>query len=154
MYYTTLYMNAPNLDLKRFELALRQRVHRKRLCILIIDPQSLSRQMAIEVLSHDYEVVTCASSEQALHYYLHHAPDIVFLDIDNPGMNGLDILEHIAVLDAEAYVILLTARERPDHHRLRKCVQGHVVKPFTRKKLAQHLYGFGLAYPNRGTRLA
>ncbi len=144
------------VDSNRFELALRQRVHRQRLCVLIIDSHPLSQFMAIEALGEDYEIVTAVRGAAALKTYESCAPDIVFLDMDLPDMSSREVLGHIVRLDQEAYVIVMAKgkTQKKGRESLLFGAQGCVVKPFTRRKIALYLSHFGQVYPNRGTKLA
>ena len=50
-----------------------------------------------------------ASGEDALKLVREEHPDIVLLDIQLPGINGLDVLEKIKEYDEEIIVIMITA---------------------------------------------
>ncbi len=77
--------------------------------ILVIDDEKIiADMMKLALEAKGYEVFTALSAEQALRY-LERAPDLILLDINMPGMNGLElcalIREHLS-----CPVVFLTAR--------------------------------------------
>ncbi|GAB4178166.1 MAG: sigma-54 dependent transcriptional regulator [Geothermobacteraceae bacterium] len=78
--------------------------------ILVVDDEQLIRWSLEQNLSKQgYEVATAASGEDALRAIQQDAPDLVLLDIQLPGMNGLEVLEKIKEQDEEIIVIMVTA---------------------------------------------
>lgn len=80
--------------------------------VLIVDDHPLFRsglQKAIE-LEDDLTVIGhCESGEQALIDIRHHQPDVILLDINLPGMNGLQVARHIKSEPNSPAIIILTA---------------------------------------------
>lgn len=77
--------------------------------ILVIDDEKIiADMMKLALEAKGYEVFTALSAEQALRY-LEWAPDLILLDINMPGMNGLElcvlIRKHLS-----CPVLFLTAR--------------------------------------------
>ncbi|RMF44868.1 MAG: sigma-54-dependent Fis family transcriptional regulator [Deltaproteobacteria bacterium] len=78
--------------------------------ILVVDDEQLIRWSLEQNLSKQgYEVATAASGEDALRAIQQDAPDLVLLDIQLPGMNGLEVLEKIKEQDEDIIVIMVTA---------------------------------------------
>ncbi|RME33438.1 MAG: sigma-54-dependent Fis family transcriptional regulator [Deltaproteobacteria bacterium] len=78
--------------------------------ILVVDDEQLIRWSLEQNLSKQgYDVVTAASGEDALRIVQQDAPDLVLLDIQLPGMNGLEVLEKIKDQDDDIIVIMVTA---------------------------------------------
>ena len=64
--------------------------------VLIIDDNAVNRRMAQVVFQKlGWEVETVDSGERALLHLAAHRTDLVLLDISMPGMNGLDVCQHI-----------------------------------------------------------
>lgn len=65
---------------------------------IIVDDEGLSRR-GIELRlrdAPDFEVVAqCGSGREALAAMQAHKPDVVFLDIQMPGMSGLEVIEQV-----------------------------------------------------------
>ncbi|HUI60370.1 MAG TPA: LytTR family DNA-binding domain-containing protein [Steroidobacteraceae bacterium] len=65
---------------------------------LIVDDEALSRRgIEIRLLAAgDFEVLAqCANGREALTSITQHKPDVVFLDIQMPGMSGFEVLAHL-----------------------------------------------------------
>lgn len=78
--------------------------------ILVVDDEQLIRWSLEQSLKKQgYEVSTAASGEEALKVLREEAPDLMLLDIQLPGMNGMDVLEKVKELEEEVIVIMLTA---------------------------------------------
>jgi DNA-binding NarL/FixJ family response regulator len=82
--------------------------------IMIADDHALLRHTLRRLLSLEpsFSVVgECANGLQVLGTIRNCKPDIVLLDLNMPGMNGLDILEQLHQPDVVTRVILLTGTE-------------------------------------------
>ncbi len=69
-------------------------------------------------------------------------PDLIFLDINMPGMNGWEFLQEYSHLDKElqsrAIIIMLTTSENPDDEAKAKTwnfVSDYMTKPLTKEKM-------------------
>ena len=61
--------------------------------ILIVEDDEKSRRLLSDVLSyHGYEVAAVKSGEEGLISASSHAPDAALLDIQLPGMSGVEVL--------------------------------------------------------------
>jgi two-component system LytT family response regulator len=79
--------------------------------VLIVDDEPLARQgVALRLAPHsDLEVIgECSNGEQARDFILQRKPDLVFLDIQMPLMNGIEVMRSLSA-DAQPFVIFLTA---------------------------------------------
>ncbi|MER3523835.1 MAG: two-component system response regulator [Ignavibacteria bacterium] len=64
--------------------------------ILIVDDDPIVRAMLKDVLTQASFIVQLASNgNEALDIILSSSPDLVLLDIEMPGMNGIDVLKKI-----------------------------------------------------------
>ncbi|MEC1520600.1 response regulator [Neobacillus niacini] len=78
--------------------------------ILIVDDQFGIRILLNEVFSKEgYQTFQAANGIQALDIVTKHDPDLVLLDMKIPGMDGIEILKRMKVIDPDIRVIIMTA---------------------------------------------
>lgn len=77
--------------------------------ILIVDDEEDIRFSLQGILEDEgYQVATCSSGEDALSFLEHDEPEMVFLDIWLPGIDGLEVLEKISMLSPEVPVVMIS----------------------------------------------
>ena len=82
----------------------------KKIKILVVDDEHLIRWSLEQNLKKlGYEVLTAGSGEDAIRLAREDRPDMVLLDINLPGINGMEALEKIKEIDDEIIVIMVTA---------------------------------------------
>ena len=82
----------------------------KREKILIVDDEKIVRESLYHWFEEDnYEVDTAEDGETALQKYEKGKYDILLVDMNMPGMSGLDLLTKVKEIDKDALVILITA---------------------------------------------
>ncbi|BCA80650.1 sigma-54 dependent transcriptional regulator [Desulfuromonas sp. AOP6] len=78
--------------------------------ILVVDDEHLIRwSLEQNLRKQGYDVGTAASGEEAIKAVQEDAPDLILLDIQLPGINGLDVLQKVKDIDDEIIVIMVTA---------------------------------------------
>lgn len=104
---------------------------------LIIDDEDLARAVVREHLAAhpDVEVVgECANGFEAIKAAAQHQPDLIFLDIQMPKLDGFEVLELLEAEGKRPAVVFVTAY---DQHALR-AFEAHAVdyllKPFSRER--------------------
>lgn len=101
--------------------------------ILIVDDQFGIRILLNEVLHKEgYETFQAANGIQALEVLNNHSPDLVLLDMKIPGMDGIEILKRMKVVDPDIRVIIMTAYGELDMIQEAKDLGAmtHFAKPF------------------------
>lgn len=104
---------------------------------LIIDDEDLARAVVREHLAAhpDVEVAgECANGFEALKAVAQHQPDLIFLDIQMPKLDGFEVLELLEAEGKRPAVVFVTAY---DQHALR-AFEAHAVdyllKPFSKER--------------------
>jgi two-component system, OmpR family, KDP operon response regulator KdpE len=100
--------------------------------ILIVDDEPQIRRVMLTTLSsHGYTVVEAKSGEEALDLIRADRPDLIILDVNLPGISGLETCREIRA-SSEVPIIMLTVRnrERDKVQALDAGADDYVVKPF------------------------
>ena len=82
----------------------------RKIRIMVVDDEHLIRwSLEQNLKKQGYDVLTAGNGEEALRLVREEQPDLVLLDIQLPGITGLDVLEKIKEIDDEIIVIMVTA---------------------------------------------
>ncbi len=77
--------------------------------ILVIDDEKAIRDSLKMILEYDgYECLLAPSGQDGLSVIRHDAPDLVFLDIKMPGLDGLEVLREIRFLEKAMPVVMIS----------------------------------------------
>jgi two-component system chemotaxis response regulator CheY len=79
--------------------------------ILIVDDSPISIKIIKSCIPTDkgYELFDASNGQIGVEKYKQHQPDLTFMDLTMPVMNGFEALEEILKFDQKALVIILTA---------------------------------------------
>ncbi len=77
--------------------------------ILVIDDDAAIRESLRMTLEYDgYECLGAATGQEGLALAEREAPDLVILDVKMPGMDGIEVLERLQVLDEALPVVMIS----------------------------------------------
>jgi DNA-binding LytR/AlgR family response regulator len=82
------------------------------------------------------ELVICAEAEdgiEAMHAMSAHTPDVLFLDIQMPGMDGLEVAKQAS---GKCHVVFVTAYDKYAVAAFEQGAVDYVMKPFSTARLA------------------
>jgi two-component system alkaline phosphatase synthesis response regulator PhoP len=105
--------------------------------ILVVDDEAeIVRLVRAYLESAGFAVVTASEGYQALAVFRHERPNLVVLDLNLPGMNGLDVCR-VLRRDSDIPIIMLTARiEETDRLiGLELGADDYIVKPFSPREV-------------------
>lgn len=132
-------LKAINLDLIKTLSSRRQK--RDEIHIMVVEDDPFSQKMVGNALKGKYEVSMSGDGAGALMGYVNKAPDVLFLDIGLPDINGHEVLERLFKIDPDAYVIMFSGNG--DRENVLKAIElgakGFVGKPFTKDKLFAYI---------------
>ena len=105
--------------------------------VMIVEDDAFTAEYAQNILKDDYKTVLASSGEEAIVAYIDHAPDIVFMDIHLPGLDGKDTLSTIMKIDPRAHVMMLSVDAVKENIiKSRKTgAAGFIKKPFSSDRL-------------------
>jgi len=107
--------------------------------ILLVDDEQHIVDVVVYILEENgFEVVTALDGDTGLRKFKDSRPDLVVLDLNLPGMSGLDLFREMRRIRADAPVVMLTSRaEEIDRVvGLELGADDYVTKPFSPRELA------------------
>ncbi|MCB1650649.1 MAG: response regulator [Alphaproteobacteria bacterium] len=120
---------------------VRRRANRTSPEILLVEDDVFTQKLVRNAIQNSYSVSVAGEGLEALRRYIEKAPDVLFLDIGLPDVNGHEILKKIFEIDPSAYVVMLSGNG--DRDNVLKAVEngakGFVGKPFNKTKLSQYI---------------
>lgn len=119
----------------------RRRRERKGIEILVAEDDPFSQKLIQSSLSKHWDVTITADGRGAVMNYLKCAPDLMFLDIGLPDIDGHAVLKKIFAMDPDAFVVMFSGKG--DRNNVLRAVEygakGFVGKPFAREKLFHYI---------------
>jgi len=104
---------------------------------VIVDDEALARQLINEYLQEYPQIsviAECRSGRQAIKAINEGKPDVVFLDIRMPGMDGFEVIEH---LDHAPRIVFCTAHTDFALKAFEVNAVDYLLKPYDRKRFAR-----------------
>ena len=77
--------------------------------LLVDDEEGIQLLYQEEFQDEGYEVISAFNGEEALEKFRSEIPDLVILDIQMPGMNGIEVLRQMKMIAPQLPIILSTA---------------------------------------------
>jgi len=111
----------------------------KRNKILVVDDEHLIRwSLEQNLKKQGFDVVTAGSGEDALRIAREEQPDMVLLDIQLPGIGGIEVLEKLKDYDEEIIVVMVTAHSGLETavNAMRLGAYDYISKPFNLDELS------------------
>jgi len=120
--------------------------------ILVVDGEPELLEMVGDYFRGRYEVDTALSGAAAVERFAARRPDVVFLDINMPGGNGVDVLKQLRLTDPGVPIVMVTANTdiAITEAFLKAGAFGYIPKPFNLLYM-DHLAAVASAQPRRRT---
>src|SRR6478752_2140185 len=106
---------------------------------LIVDDEPLSRRKIREFLKEDREIEVvgeCGNGPQAVSAVREVTPDLLFLDVQMPGMDGFTVLEQLRE-QRLPFVIFVTAYDKYAVKAFEVRALDYLLKPFHRERFSR-----------------
>lgn len=114
--------------------------------IVIVDDEHMIKQSLrklIEKAEHGFQVVADAKNGiEALEHVAMYAPDLLFIDIKMPVMDGLELLEQLALREGDREVVIISGYDdfRYAQKALRFGVTDYILKPIEPEQVIAALH--------------
>lgn len=108
---------------------------------LIVDDEWHARRYLREMLSRDDDVVVlgeCKNGQEVLKFLKNQVPDLLFMDIRMPGLDGLQVAQQVRKKSCQ--VIFTTAYNHYALQAFETEALDYLLKPFSENRLSQVLH--------------
>jgi two-component system LytT family response regulator len=109
--------------------------------VLIVDDEPLARQRLQRILRDEEDIellASCADGPAAVAAILEQRPDLLFLDVQMPGMSGFDVLAAVGAKRMPV-VIFVTAHDRFALQAFEAEAVDYLLKPFGAERVQKSL---------------
>jgi two-component system LytT family response regulator len=106
---------------------------------LIVDDEPLARERIRSLLAQEPDIQIageCANGTEALAAIKAHSPDLLFLDVQMPGMDGFELLRNLATEQLPS-VIFVTAYDQHAVKAFEVHALDYLLKPFKQARFKQ-----------------
>ena len=103
--------------------------------ILLVEDHPTNRKLLRDILQLQFEVAEAESAEKALEFLHRHTPDMIMMDMQLPGMDGLSLVRRLKTDPQQAAIpiIAVSARALPrdiEQAKAAGCME-YITKPIT-----------------------
>jgi len=111
-----------------------------KLSVLIYEDNALLRESVSSMIKSNSELILVAAFENALQVEAEvncHKPDFILMDIDMPGMSGIEAVQKIRKFNSQVPIVMLTVFDDTHHvfEALRAGASGYLLKKHISAKL-------------------
>jgi DNA-binding response OmpR family regulator len=113
--------------------------------LIIEDEPELARHISRALTRHGHVATTKHDGAEGLRAALDDAPDLIVLDLNLPGLDGLEVLARLRQVNSASRVIILTARGEVEHRvrGLKAGADDYLAKPFSLEELIARVEAMG-----------
>lgn len=117
---------------------------------IIVDDEPKAQEILDELLNDFPEIQVVSkeyNSEDAILSIQKHLPDIVFLDIEMPGKDGLYLAQQIHYKNIETTIIFISANNQQAIEAFKVAAFDYLLKPIIKEELAKTIQRFKSQIP-------
>ena len=111
--------------------------------ILLVDDAPFMRMMLKKILAPTgNELIEAADGSDGVSKYKQHKPDLVFLDIMMPNVDGIECLKQIMAHDSNAKVVICGSigQQTAVNEAIKIGAGDYIIKPFDAAKVLEIVY--------------
>lgn len=112
----------------------------KTIKVIIADDERLSREYLKQLISafSNLELICeCKNGLETVNAVFTHQPDLVFLDIQMPDLNGFEVITEIKKEMKMPFIVFTTAYEQFALKAFEVCATDYLLKPFTEERFGE-----------------
>ncbi|MEW6410110.1 MAG: response regulator [Nitrospirota bacterium] len=99
--------------------------------IMVVDDEDGVLESFEVILSGDYNLIMARSGFEALSILKEKSPDLIFLDVRMPGMDGIEVLRNLKKMHSKIDVVIVTATEGGYRKEVEELgIRHYIEKPF------------------------
>ena len=108
--------------------------------VLVVDDSSFMRSLLTKIIKKSPnidDVLEAMDGKSAVEKYEKERPSLVTMDIDMPGMNGLEAAKKIKEFDPSAKIVMVTSANKEEMKKEAEKIGtlGYITKPFDAEKI-------------------
>jgi two-component system KDP operon response regulator KdpE len=109
--------------------------------LIVEDDSSLRRILRTTLIGLGFDVGEAGTGEEAMTRLRMVGYEVVLLDMNMPGMGGIETCRHIRRLYTRLPILMLTVRDREDDkvHALESGADDYITKPFQMRELSARI---------------
>ena len=100
--------------------------------VMVVDDEPLALQRLLKLIGEEETlqvIATASNGEEALRKAKQTPVDLMFLDVEMPGLNGLEVASRLASWEKPPLVVFVTAYEKYAMEAFDKSAVDYVIKP-------------------------
>ncbi len=132
-------LNIGEIVKKISTLNLQGGIHSRRKRILIVDDDSVSLKFMKNCLSEKYDIALANSSVNAISFLAKAEADLILLDYEMPGANGLQVFEMLKSESRTAQIPVIFLTSKDDKETVMKVLAAHPEKYLLKNMDAESL---------------
>jgi len=116
----------------------------KKLSAMVVEDEKVANELLSSTFKNFFSSVdSCFDGETALKLYMQNKPDIIFVDIVMPGMDGIELSRKIREINENQIIIVISASN--DIEKISESIEvgvnSFIQKPIDTKKIIELLTG-------------
>ncbi len=113
--------------------------------VMIVDDEQIVRDGIQFIIDNNFDevkvVAQAKSGREAIEMFEQHRPQIILMDIQMPGINGIEAIRSIQEIDTKARFVIISAYEQFEYAKnaVQLGVKDYILKPINKKKLIENI---------------
>jgi two-component system LytT family response regulator len=120
--------------------------------VILVDDERPALDVLRDTLldeSTDFQFFTYTRSEEALNQLYEIQPDLVFLDIEMPGLSGMEVARKWRQNELDFYLVFVSAYEKYSLDAFQVGAEDYLLKPIEPERLRETLLRFSRRFTHR-----